>query len=578
MKLGSKQLLVGILVVATYTASATSRISLLDKNADIVFSISSVTDVSEAIKHTSFAKLWNDPQFQRALGEHDLEKSIKQSMSKDKSDEEVKLYWEELKMVKGALGLSANISKKQFSLVAEMSKEDYERSLVMDRRLAELERENGAKFSIHKERYQGVDIYGHLYENKKDSNSWQTFIDGTVIMGSSKDWVKQCIALVKRSPISGKKGAAPKVFVSVNIGSLLDQAVQEYEKKIAKMKGQMRNTPGMMPEYSPSKIVDALGLSALKKMTVSVQFNNDSMVFDSFLGIKRPMKGLFTLYDLSPSSTALQMPYAPKSILSYGVGRLNPAAFWRQLPQMLKDALPPQMAQQANATLMGSTAMLGIDPGRDLFANLDTQIVSISFDGQPEPESLYFIRLKNESVLKESLKKMFDPNGMIRLQMGEKFKQEVFRGADLYEFEQGETNGTFAVSAAAGYLVLGSGKAVRQYLRAIDSGNAANKAFYTSALYHKLRKETPAQAMGYSTTDIGKYVKVFLSAMLDNPAIKMAAMNPKSGKENPFPNFDMTKLPSAQYMAKFFGNSFDYIVPTAKGIKSHSVIYYGKNK
>jgi hypothetical protein len=78
--------------------------------------------------------------------------------------------------------------------------------------------------------------------------------------------------------------------------------------------------------------------------------------------------------------------------------------------------------------------------------------------------------------------------------------------------------------------------------------------------------------------NIGKYVKVILNMVLDNPVAKITAANGSDGKDNPFPNFDIKKLPSADYMAKFFGESLAYVIPVSKGIRSHSVIYYGNNK
>jgi hypothetical protein len=141
-----------------------------------------------------------------------------------------------------------------------------------------------------------------------------------------------------------------------------------------------------------------------------------------------------------------------------------------------------------------------------------------------------------------------------------------------------ETDKTFAMTAESGYLVAGSGKVVRQYLQAIDSDNPANRAFYKSRLFSDLRKNTPSKACSYGAVDLGKYVKVFLSMIVDNPAFKAASANNTVNESNPFPNFDMKKLPSAEYMSKFFGSSFQYAVPTASGIKSHSVIYFGKNK
>jgi hypothetical protein len=66
--------------------------------------------------------------------------------------------------------------------------------------------------------------------------------------------------------------------------------------------------------------------------------------------------------------------------------------------------------------------------------------------------------------------------------------------------------------------------------------------------------------------------------IVDNPALKAATANNAVNDNNPFPNFDINKLPSAEYMSKFFGSSFQYTVPAASGIKSRSTIYFGKNK
>jgi hypothetical protein len=64
--------------------------------------------------------------------------------------------------------------------------------------------------------------------------------------------------------------------------------------------------------------------------------------------------------------------------------------------------------------------------------------------------------------------------------------------------------------------------------------------------------------------------------VLDNPAMKMAHIDKTVDENNPFPNFDAEKLPSAEYISKFFGASFGHVIESGNAIKSRTVIYYGK--
>jgi len=494
MNINRKTLTAGILLIAACSLQATTRTSLLQQNADVRFQVSGTADVAAAVKNTSFANLWNDPQFQNALGEHDLEKTIKEAMSDGMSEEQAHIYWQEIKMLKGFVGISFNIRKKRMSLVAEMSPEDFKRSIEMDRRLAELSKKDGSKSVIHKETWQGVDIYAELHPDKDGEDNWQACIDSTLLMSNSKDWLKKSIAAIKRSPISDKKPPVPFVSLQANLDSLIGYAIEQAEKSLKELQQSMPPRDGAPPEpqVSPKKIADATGALTLKNFSMTITFNKASMTIDASTDITKPLKGIFAVYDLTPVSTALQVPYAPADTISYGVSRLNLAKLWEQLPQIINAAAPPEAAQQMNAMLMGMSMQLGIDPGPDLFANLDTQYVQLSFDGAQAPEGLYLLRLKNEAGVKAALQKIFAENGIIRMQLNDSFKQEQLRNSVMYEFSRPEPEEATALTAEAGWLVFGPVSAVRQYLLAINSNSPANKAFYSSQLYRQLRRETPS--------------------------------------------------------------------------------------
>ena len=444
MKLKTMTIFAAVMLAAC-SLNAAGRASLLKKNSDVVLNISDISEIGDALKTTSFGNLWNDPAFQKAIGEYDLEKTIKEGMFSELSEEQQHLYWEEIRMLKGCIALAVNISGKTFTLAAEMSEDDFKRSLIMDRRLTELEPEN--KMIIRKENYQGTDIYAHLYENNADGNSWQAFIGNTLILSNDEKWIKKSIARLKKSPITANGNKTPSITLDIQIKSILDNILKEYEDAMAKEAGQNPDSPMAMPAVSPTKIIDAAGLSDLTKLHLSVKIHKDRIVSDSLVTIKKPLTGLLSISDLSPSSLNLRLPYAPESIISYEISRLNLLALWQQIPQMITKGAPETIAPQLNAGLMGMAAILGVDPGRDLFAHLDTQYAAIFVDSNPEPEGLYFLRIKDETALNASMQRMFDDAGMLRLQLGEKFKIESFRDADIYEFKMGETNGSFAVTA-----------------------------------------------------------------------------------------------------------------------------------
>lgn len=564
--------IVGLVLLVACSLQASSRLSLLPSEADLVLRISSISELGEAMKTTSFGRLWNDPKFQESLGEYDLEKFLKESMFSDFSEEQRHLHWEEIKMLVGEIAVSVQIAEEKFMLVAEMSEKDFKRSQVMDRRLSELDQHK--KMIIHKMRYQGVDIYSHRYENAEKENSYQAFMGETLLMSSSSEWLKRTITAVKSSPIKQTTEEVPELYFRVKMASMINKITKKTEADLAKIKGQMPEGGAAMPDFSPAKIMDAIGISSLKEITMSMKFAKDHLDYTSVVAIENPLKGILSIVDLTPSPIGLRIPYAPERIISYEVSRLNLMELWQQIPQILNQALPPSIAAQANGGLMMSSAMLGIDLGRDLFAHLDTQMIATYLNADPEPEGMYFIRLKNEEALKESLQKVFAETGMMRMQLGEKFKLETFRDASLYEFKIAATNTTFAFTAEDGYLVMGSGEVVRQYLRAIDSSEMSNMAFYKSRLFGELSKRVTAKTTGYSAMDVGKYVKVFLKMIEDNPALKDAMQSSKTQANNPFPNFSIEKLPSAEYMSKFFGASFGQSASTEKGIKNNAIMYY----
>lgn len=569
--------LCAVVLLAACSANASSRFSLAPKNADVIVRVSSITEATKAMENTSFGRLWKDPKFQEALGEYDFDKFMEEGILNGTNDEDEHLRIEELKMLTGEIVFAANVLKEEYTLIATISQKDYMRSQDIDRRLNEISKN---KIAILKSNYQGIDIYSHKYTNAKEGTSWQAYIDNTLLMSSSEEWLKHTITQVKKSPIKTKEGETPTLKLRVNIKSIIDAFVKKAEEGIAATKKNMPASAPAAPEFSPSKIVDALGLSGLKTLTMSIKLHKDRMVSQSLLAVDKPFKGIMSMIDLTPSTINLRIPYAPEDIISYEVSRVDLMALWQQIPQMFNLALPPEIAAQANGGLMMSSAMLGVDPGRDLLAYLDSQIITAYINDKPEPKGIYFLRLKDESALQTSLQKVFAPEGALCMRIGKSFKQESFRNSSLYEFTLPGTNTTFAFTAEGGYLVLGDGKVVRQYLRAIDSNESANQAFYKSRLFGELSKRVDGKAIAYSALDLGKYVKVLLDTILENPAIAGAGAMylSKTPGKNPFPEFDMKKLPSADYMSKFFGSSFGQVVPTPKGIKSSAVLYYGPMK
>ncbi|MDA3799959.1 MAG: DUF3352 domain-containing protein [Kiritimatiellae bacterium] len=570
MKLKILTVLMGVWLM-TYSVEASSRASLLPRDADVLVRISNVSKLIDAMKTTSFGKLWKDPAFQAALGEYDIEKTLKQNIFSDISEEEYHMFKEEVEMLKGEVAFSYNAAKEEYAIVAAISEEDFKRSIVLDAKVYELNDER--KTTVRKSVYQGVEIYAHYSKDDVEARSWQAFIDNTVLESSSEEWLKQTVTKIKSSPIQSKKDEVPSVIARAKTAKLIEKWTESIEEDYGINQPDQANAA---QEVLPSKVFAAVGLNNIKELTLVIKFNADNMVMDTNLVIEKPFKGLFNILDLTPSSLSTQIPYAPIGTISYEVSRLNLMKLWQSIPETITQAVPENIAQQINSQIFGMSAMVGVDPGRDIFANLDTQFIVTSIDSSPEPENIYYIRTKNETALKSSLQRLFIEGGMIRSSLGENFKEEDFRDAHIYELGSPQTNSTFALTATSGYMVMGSGKMVRQYLRAIASNNPANKAFYNSRIFSELRKETPTQAYAYSAMDVGKYVKLFLMMTEKNASGMKLARKIPMAENNLFPEFDKSKLPSAAYMSKFFGYSLGYSIPTDKGIKSRSIVYYGK--
>jgi hypothetical protein len=583
MKQKTLAVFAGIILIAC-SARAESCKSLVNQKSDIVLNISNISKLNQAVKASPFGKLSKDPAMQQAFGkpaDNLVAAAFTDIFEQNEKDAAVQILMDEIKLLTGALSVSLDIKSgnsadnsdashanesahfDSIKMAAGMTENDFKQYRRLQSKQVEIATD---KVVQQHNKYQSVYIYSEFKADTPDAKLWYAWVNNVMLFGDSEEWIKKSIVKLKKDPVNDKQDAAPYISLKINFQAVL----RTLSKSYAKLSG---------TKISMLDVLDACGLNGLKSINYSIKFNTDNLEIKSAIDFKKPCKGLLSILETSPSPINLHLPYAPEGVIDYQLFRITLLPLWKQVPDILDSILPKEQADQINGMLPGILMGFGIDPEQDICAKLGHQWASVTIDAKPEPLSLLLISAKDESGVQNTLDKIL---GVVA-----GLDKESFHGGSYYEIDKTDKN-TPAVAEKAGYLVVGKTDAVRQYLLAADSDNIKNQAFYKSRQFAALRSQVPDNAIAYSAVSTKKYAKIFQSLLKNSskPKLTEKASDESTPADNHhpeskslitkmFPNLDVSKLPTAEHIAEFFGTSIGYTVLENTTFKTINTIKYG---
>ncbi len=554
----TRSLIFLLLLTAPFTTSALERTHLLPPQAQTYVRLSNTTNFLAQLQKSSIGKLWKDPQFQDFVG-HPDSTVWQEVFFSSESQAEDEVFREQLKMLTGEVVYGIDLDQRVPYIVADMSKEDFIRSLDLDDKLKSISEE---PFDIIKSTFQDVEIIQYLEHpgTPRESSSWQAHVDHTLVLGHAKEWVEKCIVQLQKESIKEPEGH-PVLNVNIPLATLIREGVLEDMKK--------NSLTGRPARYDPETLLDALGLMDVEDISIRLELKDSEMIADSTLRISDLEKGFFTLLDVQPAELP-EVSFIPENISSIEVGRFNLLRFWQEIPNVLATAMPG-VKPQFDMILAMIQQQTGINIEQDLLAHLGTKYVSFAETTDTRQSSVMAVELQDSMAFQQGLESALGAPAL-QPQVAAGLDIQDFLDHPLYTVKSPDPARAMAFAVAGDYLLYSQPDELRKVIRAQSSG-AGDTAFEQAPLVKELRQLVPSGAFGYSAIDWGKSMAAVVGQLLNPDVVLMIQQKwATSGAVLPPPDFD--KLPPADHIASFFNVSYQYIEASPEGLHQRVILKY----
>lgn len=545
-----------LLLALPLAAVALERTALVPADAQTYVRASNVTTFLAKLKISSVGRLWADRQFQDFIGNPDPE--IWQEMLFDgEKTAENEMYIEQFKMLRGEVIVAFNMQDEDPCIVAAMSAEDFQRSLVLDEKLAAVIE---TPFKILRDTFQDVEIIQHIEDpgTPEENSSWQAHCNNTLVIGNSREWVEKSIVQLRKETVEEPAGN-PLLILNLPLAEFIHEALIKQQD------------PAQSPQNpDPEVLLQSLGLMGIEKLTVRIELEDTEMVVDSTLAATSLNQGLFTILDLQPAELP-SVGFIPENIAMIEVGRFNLLRFWQEIPAVLAAAMPSAKSQ-FDIMMAMLRQQTGIDIEQDLLVHLGTRYFAFSAVEGETMLSVTAIDLKDSQAFKHGLETaMASP--ILQSQVTMLLDTIDFLGHSLYVSKNTDPSETFSFAIMGNYLLYGDPDALRQVIRSETSGTAPDTAFERTELVQGLRQAVPKTAFGYSAIDWKKCMAALIHELTKPDRIAVIQQN-WALRGGPLPPPDFSKLPPADHIASFFNTTYQYAEKTGEGLHQRIILKY----
>lgn len=545
-----------LLLAMPFSSAALERTALIPADAQMYIRVSNVTNFLSKLKKSSVGRLWADRQFQDFIGHPDAETWEELLFDGEKTAEDV-MYLEQLKMLKGEVIIAFNMEQEDPYIIAAMSQEDFQRSLVLDEKLAEV---GEAPFRIIRDTFQNVEVIQHIEAGgtPEEDSSWQAYLNHTLVLGGSREWVEKAIIQLKMEEAEEPEGN-PVLDLNLPLAEFIRDGLQS-EQDAAQAP--------MSPD--PEVLLESLGLMGIEKLTTRIELEDTQMVADSTLTATSLDKGIFTLLELQPTELPA-VGFIPENIAMIEVGRFNLLRFWQEIPNVLSVAMP-SAKPQFDMMLALLRQQTGIDVEQDLLVHLGTRYFAFSSVEGETLLSVTAIDLKDSQAFKHGLEAAL-ASPALQAQMTMLLETIDFLGHSLYISKNTPPSETISFAVMGNYLLYGNPDALRQVIRSESSGTAPSTAFERTELVMGMRQAVPKTAFGYSAVDWKKCMAALIHELTKPDRIGVIQQN-WATRGGPLPPPDFNKLPPADHIASFFNSTYQYIEKTGDGLHQRIILKY----
>jgi len=576
--------LVCLLAVSSAHAIEMSRKDLMPENLDIVVHCSNLDDLIESVQKSPLGKLVISEKMKPFWNGQDLNSLVNGFFLRNKGslrpDDQKKqrLVIEELKMLKGEVVAGINLSTEEnFFIAAAMSKENFNKSLVMDKEMAQLD---PLEYYFKKEKFQGIDLHTMITkEDGRETKAFQGFYRGTLIASNSREWVERSIVRLKKLPVTDPSGN-PVVSISV-----MPQVVDKVLEKIKTLK---KDLPADAPEENRpdmdfSQVLTALGIKHFQGMNFTAEMKKDRSEFHLDISNNGGPTGIWSIFSQKTVSTGYRLPYVPSDYASYSLLSLDINRFWNQVPEII-NRISPEMTLKYHTMIGTFNAMLAVDLNRDIFANLSNKVFTCSSIPDTGQQVLYGFEVTDAAAMEQTIAVLFSENSRLRAMLADHYDTIDIKGHTIHllRFTSDPSSShdlmdtAIAVTVAGTALVIGNESLVTPFVQAGINKKGVDQ-FYKTETYKAYTSLIPENTCGFGFGKLSRNVR-FLVNKLKSPGF--LEMINSSDRENPdradsfLKNLRFDKLPSAEFISSFFGDTVAFTQNNGSLIQSTTYIIY----
>jgi hypothetical protein len=417
-------------------------------------------------------------------------------------------------------------------------------------------------------------------EETGDRFFYQAFHGGTLVASEDRTWLERALIRLMESPAREPEG--DPVLAITGKAQMLDRLQNLLAEHAAE-----NDSPVDVPT-----VIKSLGIDTLGDVDLTLCMKEDRLDL-AFQVARRGEwnRGLMVLIPAEPAPVDFRLAHVPPDVASYQVTRLDLNALWTQIPEILRQ-VSPEFQMQFSMGVNAVGGMMNINVNDDIFNNLDRLAFSYARLGDNGQELVYGLKIKDAAAMQRTLRKLFAENSPVVAQLGQFYRETDIQGHIVHVLQFPNPSGNddamafneIGLTVVDRALVIGQGDLLVAYVQAALD-NQGPPDFYESGPFREMAARVPADACSYGLSDLSAYAHFFMEEVRKTAEAVEAARATSAGADEDFDaamapladifeGIDVSRLPSAEVIAGYFGNSDGYSVIDAAGFKSIVTVYY----
>lgn len=546
-----KVLIPTLLICIQFAAFGMERTKLLPSNLKPHVRIANLDKFRKSLDEMVLNDLRNDKQFQEFSAA--VEEKIKKKSVEGRISLGICLLYEQLSSHHGEVILAFGTPPSEpdvhgYYLVAAMSEEENRKSRAKSEWLRSV---SGAQVDTVTTTFQSQEIVQNIADagTPKEVSYWQTCLNGTLLLSHDREWIERNIVTLNKKSIEEPRDADLRCYLP--LGEWLRAAVESEQDADKKHREEL--------------LCKATGLFEIGNYSINIHFGSSELIFDETLEIGDLNKGIFTLFDITPTRKP-ESGLIPVTASSFSVGKFDLQRFWQNLPVIMAE-FPPLSAARINGLSSAFKQKTGIDFEHDLLAHMGKTYFAYTVPSDSGQQFAIALELTDGKAIQNAIDSAFSyPAMQVYLPY---ISITDFRRHALYSLKINSGSGSFSMCATDNYLLFGDDAALRQSILGMDSVVGPEQ----SRLQLEAETYTPSNAFIYGAIDHKKTVAMLNIKVSDtNFSAFFGVQSGNKSKDNT-ETLGENEI-SMNYIGSFLHKAYYYVEAANNGIHHRIVFKY----